>query len=92
MATEEERVTKKRVVLGELLNLSNVTNLNQKREIVKPTKSLGAKQRKAAPVALAAVEFRSDIDARSDDPKMCGPYVSDIYDYLREMEVLIISI
>ncbi|CAF2053955.1 unnamed protein product [Brassica oleracea var. botrytis] len=86
MATEEERVTKKRVVLGELPNLSNVTNLNQKREVAKPTKSLGAKQRKAAapPVALAATD---DIDARSDDPKMCGPYVSDIYDYLRDMEV-----
>lgn len=82
MATEEERLTKKRVVLGELPNLSNVANLNHKREIAKP-----AKLRKRAPVALASVEFGSDIDARSDDPKMCGPYVSDIYHYLREMEV-----
>ncbi|KAL0723137.1 hypothetical protein Bca4012_037736 [Brassica carinata] len=81
MATEEERVTKKRVVLGDL---PNVTNLNQKRVIPKPTKSLGApaKQRKTAPVVSG-----SDIYARSDDPKMCGPYVSDIYEYLREMEV-----
>ena len=81
MATEEERVTKKRVVLGEL---PNVANLNQKRVIPQPTKSLvaPAKQRKTAPV-----ESGSDIDARSDDPKMCGPYVSDIYEYLREIEV-----
>ncbi|KAJ0229433.1 Cyclin-A3-4 [Hirschfeldia incana] len=84
MATEEEeeRFTKKRVVLGEL---PNVSNLNRKRVIPKPaTKTLAApaKQRKNPPV-----ESRSDIDARSDDPKMCGPYVSDIYDYLREMEV-----
>ncbi|KAL0697089.1 hypothetical protein Bca4012_064269 [Brassica carinata] len=92
MATEEERVTKKRVVLGELPNLSNVvTNLNQKREIAKPTESLGAKLRKTAPLALAAVEFGSDIDARSDDPKMCGPYVSDIYQYLRDMEYKLLS-
>ncbi|KAF8084771.1 hypothetical protein N665_0701s0001 [Sinapis alba] len=83
MATEEGRITKKRVVLGELPNLSNVANLNQKREIAKPTKSLGAKLRKTAPMALATVEFGSDIDARFDDPKMCGPYVSDIYEYLR---------
>ncbi|CAH8353443.1 unnamed protein product [Eruca vesicaria subsp. sativa] len=87
MATEEERVTKKRVVLGELPNVSNVKNLSRKREIASPTNSIGAKLRKTAPVALAAVEFGSDIDARSDDPKMCGPYVSDIYEYLREMEV-----
>ncbi|KAF8095163.1 hypothetical protein N665_0339s0033 [Sinapis alba] len=81
MASEEERITKKRVVLGEL---PNVANLNQKRVIPEPTRSLGApaKQRKSAPVVSG-----SDIDARSDDPKMCGPYVSDIYEYLREMEV-----
>uniref|UniRef100_A0A1J3K6R0 Cyclin-A3-2 n=3 Tax=Noccaea caerulescens TaxID=107243 RepID=A0A1J3K6R0_NOCCA len=92
MATEDERISKKRVVLGELTNLSNVavlTNLNQKRVIPKPKESVKApaKQRKTAPVAVAAVESGCDIDARSDDPKMCGPYVTDIYEYLREMEV-----
>ncbi|CAH2071159.1 unnamed protein product [Thlaspi arvense] len=92
MATEEERVNKKRVVLGELPNVSNVAvsaNPNQKIEISKPRKSHGApaKQTKIAPVALATVESVSDIDARSDDPKMCGPFVTDIYEYLRELEV-----
>lgn len=88
-ATEDERVTKKRVVLGELPNLSNISVLSNFNQIPKPAKSLGALLRKTAPVALAAVEFGSDIDARSDDPKMCGPYVSDIYEYLRQMEVTI---
>lgn len=81
MATEEEeRFTKKRVVLGEL---PNVSNLNRKRVIPKPSKTLVPPPKTTAPV-----ESGSDIDARSDDPKMCGPYVSDIYDYLRQMEVI----
>ncbi|XP_023644507.1 LOW QUALITY PROTEIN: cyclin-A3-3-like [Capsella rubella] len=33
------------------------------------------------------IQLGSDIDARSDDPQMCGDYVSDIYAYLRELEV-----
>ncbi|CAN8271072.1 unnamed protein product [Cochlearia groenlandica] len=28
-----------------------------------------------------------DIDARSEDAQMCGLYVTDIYQYLRELEV-----
>lgn len=92
MAIDEDRVSKKRVVLGELRNASNVTvltNLNQKRETQKPKKSLGvgANQIKLAPVTQT-LESRSDIDSRSDDPQMCGPYVGDIYEYLREMEVM----
>ncbi|CAA7048009.1 unnamed protein product [Microthlaspi erraticum] len=102
MATDEERDCKKRVVLGELPNASNVTvlpNFNKRIQISKPNESLPppAKLRKTAPVAavesapvafaVAAVESGSDIDAQSDDPKMCGPYVADIYEYLREMEV-----
>ncbi|CAA7048008.1 unnamed protein product [Microthlaspi erraticum] len=95
MATEEdERANKKRVVLGELINSSNVTilpNLNKRIQISRPIETVTppAKLRKSAPVALAvpAVESGSDIDARSDDPQMCGPYVADIYEYLRELEV-----
>ncbi|XP_010480987.1 PREDICTED: cyclin-A3-3-like [Camelina sativa] len=33
------------------------------------------------------IQSGSDIDTRSDDPQMCGLYVSDIYEYLRELEV-----
>lgn len=89
IGTEDERFTKKRVVLGELPNLSNISVLSSFNQISKPAKSLGAlsKLRKTAPV-----EFRSDIDSRSDDPKMCGPYVTDIYEYLRQMEVNNLSV
>lgn len=93
MGIEEDRVNKKRVALGELLNVSNVnvlTNLNQKRVTQKPKKSLKApaKQIKTAPLVID-LDLESDIDSRSDDPQMCGPYVRDIYEYLREMEVII---
>ncbi|CAJ1972742.1 unnamed protein product [Sphenostylis stenocarpa] len=58
---------KKRVVLGDLTNVSNDVAVSeiQKRKKVKLKK----------------------IDERSD-PRLCGPYVSDIYEYLRAMEVL----
>lgn len=35
------------------------------------------------------IQSGSDIDSRSDDPQMYGLYVSDIYKYLRELEVII---
>ncbi|EOY15801.1 hypothetical protein QUC31_000724 [Theobroma cacao] len=93
----EERVTnKKRVVLGELSNLSNVLSVN---------KALGKENRKQQPkvkgkaktrVAKPALKEKKeeaqdekdvDIDAKSDNPQMCGHYVSDIYEYLHQMEV-----
>lgn len=97
MGIDEDRVSKKRVVLGELLNVSNVNvlaNLNQKKETQKPKKSLRpppAKQIKSAPVVID-LDSESDIDSRSDDPQMCGPYVRDIYEYLRELEVIILCL
>ncbi|CAN8320794.1 unnamed protein product [Cochlearia groenlandica] len=87
MATEDdEPLTKKRIVLGELMNLSNV----QTKTLVAPPKN--RKLAPPPPPSLAAVESISsssfsDIDSRSDDPKMCGPYVTDIYEYLRELEM-----
>ncbi|XP_010479118.1 PREDICTED: cyclin-A3-2-like [Camelina sativa] len=92
MGMDEDRVSKKRVVLGELLNGSNVNvlaNLNQIRETQKPKKSLRPPSnqiKKTAPVVVD-LESQPDIDSRSDDPQMCGPYVGDIYQYLRELEV-----
>ncbi|VVA92765.1 unnamed protein product [Arabis nemorensis] len=97
MSTDEGRVSKKRVVLGELLN---VPNLNQKRVTQKPKTSLWSPIKQimtedpvvvspevTAETAMVALKPASDIDARSDDPQMCGPYVTDVYEYLREMEV-----
>ncbi|XP_010549257.1 PREDICTED: putative cyclin-A3-1 isoform X2 [Tarenaya hassleriana] len=94
-AKDDERASKKRVVLGELPNMSNVPVPVNPKPTQKPKRDLRAyaKQRKTASVSdtakdsTAAVESSVDIDARTDDPQMCGPYVSDIYEYLRQLEV-----
>ncbi|GAB4852284.1 cyclin [Ancistrocladus abbreviatus] len=77
----------------------NVTSEPQKRKKCRPKKGkhVGAVSSTAeAPAAAAkepvvevdsAVEELRDIDAISDDPQMCPDYVSDIYDYLRNMEM-----
>ncbi|KFK31753.1 hypothetical protein AALP_AA6G154900 [Arabis alpina] len=65
---DEERLSKKRVILGELPNLANLTFPNQKTEIKKTRKVPTKKQQK------------------QKKKKMCGPYVTSIFDYLRQME------
>ncbi|KAL6013227.1 Cyclin [Asimina triloba] len=69
---------KKRVVLGELPNLSNasqelVVEVEATKRKLRPAK----KERKPAP----------DVKANADDPQMCLPYAKDIYEYLRSMEI-----
>ncbi|KAK2660193.1 hypothetical protein Ddye_006726 [Dipteronia dyeriana] len=98
--TEDQPLTKKRVVLGELPNLSNAV-------VIPVTKSLKAEHQKPKGNAKAKlkviraleprkttalnkkrdVEAEVDVDPALDDPQMCEPYVTDIYDYLRSMEV-----
>ncbi|GMI82672.1 cyclin-dependent protein kinase 3;2 [Hibiscus trionum] len=90
--TEEKLVTKKRVVLGELSNLSNVVVSGKENQKTQPKGKLKAKTRAVKPALNVSKEGSeddkpADIDARSDDPQMCGHYVSDIYEYLRQMEV-----
>ncbi|XP_010540385.1 PREDICTED: putative cyclin-A3-1 isoform X2 [Tarenaya hassleriana] len=94
-ATDEKRASKKRVVLGELPNASNVgvpVNPEQTQKLKRTVKASTRKRKPAtvsetAKVSETAVESSVDIDARTDDPQMCGPYVSDIYEYIRQMEV-----
>ncbi|XVF39846.1 hypothetical protein PTKIN_Ptkin01aG0065100 [Pterospermum kingtungense] len=95
----EENVTtnKRRVVLGELSNLSNVVvsvNKVEGKETQKqqPKGKVKAKKRLIKPALKeknveAEDANAGDIDAKSDDPQMCGQYVSDIYEYLLQMEV-----
>lgn len=90
--TDEDRVSKKRVVLGELPNMSNVVvsaKPNQERETQKLKSSVNAakKQVKKALIPVAVIAPSVDFESRSVDPQMCGPYASDICAYLREMEV-----
>ncbi|KAL8058726.1 hypothetical protein ABFX02_03G038900 [Erythranthe guttata] len=87
-AMQPQENKKKRVVLGEIQNIlsgldgknqNNYPKANEKKrkEIrVKVTKSL--KERNASGI---------DVNGERDDPQMCEAYVSDIYDYLRNMEM-----
>ncbi|KFK31754.1 hypothetical protein AALP_AA6G154900 [Arabis alpina] len=89
---DEERLSKKRVILGELPNLANLTFPNQKTEIKKTRKVPTKKQQKQKKKKVVLgkdteiIDLDLDIDSRSDDPQMCGPYVTSIFDYLRQME------
>ncbi|XP_039053348.1 putative cyclin-A3-1 [Hibiscus syriacus] len=91
--TVENVSNKKRVVLGEISNLSNIFYSVNKVQGKKTTK--GKTKTKAGVVKpllheakeIAEDEKPVDIDAVSDDPQMCGYYASDIYAYLHQMEV-----
>ncbi|XP_062076784.1 putative cyclin-A3-1 [Humulus lupulus] len=74
-------VNKKRVALGELTNLSNATPLVNPKRVVK------TKKVKKFVQANAKTFGKSGTDNVLDDPQMCGPYVSGIYEYLHKMEV-----
>jgi len=72
---------KKRVVLGDLTNVSDAATAavavseTQKRKKIKLQKP------------VPTVDTPEKVDGRSD-PQLGGPYVSDIYEYLCGMEVL----
>lgn len=71
---------RKRVVLGDLTNVSSNYVAVTEKEIQKQKKV--KREQPARPVSTPEkVEERHD-------PQLCGPYVSDIYEYLRGMEVL----
>ncbi|KAF5740639.1 putative cyclin A [Tripterygium wilfordii] len=93
--TEDMPVPKKRVVLGELPNVSNVVvsvnpslgNEPQKRKSRAKTKAKKALVSTTAKSTTEDVAEKVDIDGESHDPQMCAPYATDIYDYLHKMEV-----
>jgi cyclin-A len=93
VAAEQQRPSKKRVVLGELKNFSSnisssrtkdLTSQPQKRQKYKNTRKakegLEGRERKAEDAGI-------DVVSESDDPQMCVAYVSEIYEYLHRMEV-----
>lgn len=92
---EKHLATKKRVVLGEISNLSNVIQVNQNlgSELEKAKCRPNKRPKKALTETLREDDTKGiDIDAKSDDPQMCSAYVSDIYEYLHNMEVSEISV
>ncbi|XP_050214756.1 putative cyclin-A3-1 [Mercurialis annua] len=97
---EDQPMLKKRVVLGELPNLSNAVvavsaantgrNVNLKQRVGNTNKAKQPKARRAVIVKKEATPSPTaeEVDGgERHDPQMCGPYASDIYDYLHTMEV-----
>ncbi|KAK9270944.1 hypothetical protein L1049_026532 [Liquidambar formosana] len=80
--------TKKRVVLGERSNLSNVVAVNSESgfETQKP-KCRTTKRKVKKAEAMTATTTVQDVDEKIEDPQMCAAYVSDIYEYLHKMEM-----
>ncbi|OVA14125.1 Cyclin [Macleaya cordata] len=72
------QATKKRVILGELTNLKNVVAISES-DLVGPQKPKTRLRKKEEKIV--------EIEANSDDPQMCAPYASDIFEYLHSMEV-----
>lgn len=91
---ENEHTKKKRVVLGDISNFPNVMvsrDENLGAEIQKP-KAKSVKSKKDLSKAEKTIsevisEEKQKIDPPPEDTQMCGAYASDIYEYLREMEV-----
>ncbi|KAL6968965.1 cyclin [Sarracenia purpurea var. burkii] len=85
---KQQPPTKKRVVLGELPNLSNApVTRDLDSEPQRPKRGTKKKVKKAlATTAPANVTASEDTDGQSRDPQMCGAYVSEIYEYLHTLE------
>uniref|UniRef100_A0A2N9J1U0 B-like cyclin n=1 Tax=Fagus sylvatica TaxID=28930 RepID=A0A2N9J1U0_FAGSY len=95
-AVSDPSPNKKRAVLGDLTNLSNVVvsvDSNAKiTEPLKPKSKTKANAKKPLTATLTNTTTKDtltklDVDANSDDPQLCGAYASDIYDYHHKMEM-----
>ncbi|XP_019199920.1 PREDICTED: putative cyclin-A3-1 [Ipomoea nil] len=85
----EQQPGKKRVALREIKDFPNqIQNLGSKLHGPKKTKQQAKKKvKKIVKVEKGTNGVEKDgIDSKSDDPQMCSAYVSDIYEYLRQME------
>lgn len=85
---ESQKQPKKRVVLGELPNVSNIVPATKDLDS-EPPKQKNKTKKKVKKVAATKPNSatKEDVGEILDDPQMCGAYVSEIYEYLREMEV-----
>ncbi|KAE8100103.1 hypothetical protein FH972_018030 [Carpinus fangiana] len=92
---EDQSAPKKRVVLGELPNMSNVVAPVNQNAVVERLKSKCVSKAKAKNKGLTttAVKTTKEIDTglggdgKSDDPQLCRAYASDICEYLRKTEM-----
>ncbi|KAH0705273.1 hypothetical protein KY290_009966 [Solanum tuberosum] len=77
MVQHLQQPNKKRVVLSEIQDLSNV-GINQIEDKVFVSEPLRPKCKQI---------IKRKVKSSDDDPQMCSAYVSDIYDYLHQMEI-----
>lgn len=75
LVEDQQLATKKRAVLGDLTNLANVVVFASNPDFGFAPRKPKCETKKAAP------------EPDNEDPQLCGPYASDIYAYLRRMEV-----
>ncbi|KAJ0818851.1 putative cyclin domain-containing protein [Helianthus annuus] len=75
-------VNKKRVVLGEISN----NTVSFRRETVKSVTVKTQKQKCRSKKVKKPQVFADTNNEKSSDPQMCEAYVSDIYEYLHNME------
>ncbi|KZV54549.1 hypothetical protein F511_01347 [Dorcoceras hygrometricum] len=97
--SSQEHNKKKRVVLGEIQNVvsSRDLGLGKKMKCDVAMRKKEVKPKRVAKNSKSSVKDTSgvkedydsgfDVNAESDDPQMCGAYVSDIYGYLHSMEM-----
>lgn len=99
---EGQSANKKRVVLGELSNIQNVNGSMAPQKRKAKSQMTKCKPKKRAKVGVAPTmkttvvsednDPKLTVDDILDDPEMKGPYSSDIYAYLRKMEVKPLSV
>ncbi|KAI8550012.1 hypothetical protein RHMOL_Rhmol06G0070900 [Rhododendron molle] len=77
---------KKRVVLGELSNVSNMGPATRDLGLEPVPKPRCRTKKKAK---KAAATRKQDVGEILEDPQMCAAYVSEIYEYLKEMELVL---
>lgn len=94
----QQPISKKRTVLGEISsNCVNdaVVGENKKFRVDPGKFEGGVKNRGKKAVKKVGIEEKSgsgfDVDGELGDPQMCAAYASDIYEYLRNMEVSLIG-
>ncbi|KAM7517022.1 hypothetical protein LguiA_006605 [Lonicera macranthoides] len=85
--SQQQPATKKRVVLGELPNNSNVPVTQELDSEPRKLKCRSKKKLKKAVTSNVKENAVDDSDTKSDDPQMCSAYISDIYEYLHNLEV-----
>ncbi|KAF5189681.1 Cyclin-a3-2 [Thalictrum thalictroides] len=80
----QQPATKKRVVLGEITNLTNNRVVG---DLSLDVGGGGGLQKRQTRSNKQKVVVKNAVEVHSDDPQMCVTYAADIYEYLHSMEI-----